>query len=258
MAAGQIIGETIKSAISLKIRSAFATTSGTPPVITYPTIYKEKVVQGMIKPCFFVWTMDVEQEKLMRNNYERVYQMNVRYHPEDNDLKCYQTLADIGNKLLEYLTQIEVPIFLGRYDTEGEPIEDMKSIRGSQMSFNIVDDVLQVFVTYVVKMKLVEAALPYMEQLFLNSIGVDIPDSPVVGEYLTGTVLSLDNKQIAVNGKLIPQSNINYSLLMSESAVWDKLIPGDEIILLRSGEEYFALDTKNRNRLKPSIDGGKF
>ena len=63
---------------------------------------------------------------------------------------------------------------------------------------------------------------------------------------------------IKVNGKLIPQSNINYSLLMSESAVWDKIIPGDEIILLRLGEEYFALDTKDRNRLKPSIDGGKF
>lgn len=165
MAVGQIIGETVKSAISLKIQSAFATTSGTPPVTTYPTIYKEKVVQGMIKPCFFVWTMDVEQEKLMRNNYERVYQMNVRYHPEDNDLKCYQTLTDIGNKLLEYLTQIEVPIFLGRYDTEGEPIEDMKPIRGSQMSFEIVDDVLQVFATYVVKMKMVEAELPLMETL---------------------------------------------------------------------------------------------
>jgi len=165
MTVGQITGETVKSAISLKIRSAFATSSGTPPVTTYPTIYKEKVVQGMIKPCFFVWAMDVEQEKLMRNNYERVYQMNVRYHPEDNDLKRYQVLADIGNKLLEYLTQIEVPIFLGRYDNEGEPIEDMKPIRGSQMSFKIVDDVLQVFVTYVVKMKLVEAALPFMETL---------------------------------------------------------------------------------------------
>ena len=91
--------------------------------------------------------------------------MNVRYHPEDNDLKRYQTLADIGNKLLEYLTQIEVPIFLGRYDIEGEPIEDRKPIRGSQMSFKIVDDVLQVFVTYVVKMKMVEAALPFMETL---------------------------------------------------------------------------------------------
>jgi hypothetical protein len=166
MAVGQITGETVKSAISLKIRSAFATTtSDTPPVTTYPTIYKEKIVQGMIKPCFFVWTMDAEQEKLMRNNYERVYQMNVRYHPEDNDLKRYQTLADIGNKLLEHLTQIEVPIFLGRYDAEEEPIEDKKPIRGSQMNFNIVDDVLQVFVTYVVKMKMVEAELPLMETL---------------------------------------------------------------------------------------------
>lgn len=251
---GEITGESIKSAIALKLKSSFANTNGSPPI----TIYKEQIVQGFKKPCFFVWVMDVSQEKLMRNNYERVYQMNVRYHPEEKDTKTYETLSDIGNKLLEYLTQIEVPIFLGRYDNEGEPIEDMKPIRGSQMSFKIVDDVLQVFVTYVVKMKLVEAAMPYMEQLFLNSIGVDIPDSPVVGEYLTGTVLSLDNKQIAVNGKLIPQSNINYSLLMSESAVWDKVIPGDEIILLRSGEEYFALDTKDRNRLKPSIDGGKF
>ena len=255
---GEITGESIKSAIALKIKSSFAITNGSPPITIYPNIYKEKIVQGMKKPCFFVWVMDVSQEKIMRNVYTRDYQMNIRYHPEEKDTKTYETLSDIGNKLLEYLTQIEVPIFLGRYDNEGEPIEDMKPIRGSQMSFEIVDDVLQVFVTYVVKMKLVEAALPYMKQLLLNSIGVDIPDSPVVGEYLTGTVLSSDNKQIAVNGKLIPQSNINYSLLMSESAVWDKLIPGDEIILLRSGEEYFALDTKNRNRLKPSIDGGKF
>lgn len=162
---GEIMGESIKSAVSLKIKSGFSITSGEPPVTIYPTIYKEQIVQGMAKPSFFIWQMDVEQEKLMRNNYERVYQMNVRYHPEDNDLKRYQTLAIIGNKLLEYLTQVEVPIFLGRYDNKREPIEDMKPIRGSQMSFKIVDDVLQVFVTYVVKMKMVEAALPFMETL---------------------------------------------------------------------------------------------
>lgn len=161
----EIMGESIKSAISLKIRSNFAITSGEPPITIYPTIYKEQVVQGMDKPSFFIWQMDVEQKKLMGNSYERVYQMNVRYHPEENNLRCYQTLADIGNKLLEYLTQIEVPIFLGYHDDEGEPIEGMKPIRGSQMSFKIVDDVLQVFVTYVVKMKMVEVALPSMETL---------------------------------------------------------------------------------------------
>lgn len=165
MAAGQITGETVKSAISLKIRSAFATTSGTPPVTTYPTIYKEKVVQGMIRPCFFVWTMDVEQEKLMRNNYERVYQMNVRYHPEEKDPKTYETLADIGNKLLDYLTTINVPIFLGRYDGQGNPIEDSKPVTGMQMSYEITEDVLQMFVTYKLKAKRALEAVPEMEQL---------------------------------------------------------------------------------------------
>ena len=71
------MGESIKSAISLKIKSNFAITSGEPPITIYPTIYKEQMVQGMDKPSFFIWQMDVEQEKLMRNNYERVYQMNV-------------------------------------------------------------------------------------------------------------------------------------------------------------------------------------
>ena len=255
---GEITGESIKSAISLKINGNFAITTGSPPVTLYPNIYKEQIIQGMEKPCFFIWQMDVSQERLRLNHYERVYQMNIRYHPKDDDLKKYETLSDIGNKLLEYLSTIDVPIFLGQYDVEGNPIEDKKPVRGTQMSFKINENVLQVFVTYVVKMKMIKETLPYMEQLFLNSIGVDIPDSPVVGEYLTGTVLSSDNKQIMVNGKLIPQSNINYSLLMSESALWDKLIPGDEIILLRSGEEYFAFDTKDRNRLKSGIDGGEF
>lgn len=255
---GEITGESIKSAIALKIKSSFAVTTGEPPITIYPTIYKEKVVQDMKKPCFFVWVMDVSQEKLMRNNYTRDYQMNIRYHPEEKDPITYEVLADAGNKLLEHLARLQVPIFAGRLDLEGEQVEEMRPVFGKQMSFIITDDVLQVFVTYVIKMKLVEAAMPYMKQLFINSLGVEIPDSLVVGEYLTGTVLSSDNKQIMVNGKLIPQSNINYSLLISESAVWDKLMSGDEIILLRSGEEYFALDTKDRNRLKPSIDGGKF
>lgn len=256
--AGEITGEMIKSAIALKIKETFKAADTPASNFVYPTIYKEKIVQNMVKPSFFIWVVDVNQTKMMRNNFTREYQMNIRYHPEEKDPITYEVLADVGNKLLEHLAKLQVPIFAGRLDSDGEQVEEMRPVFGKQMSFIITDDVLQVFVTYAVKMKLVEAAMPFMKQLFINSLGVDIPDSLVVGEYLTGTVLSSDNKQITVNGKLIPQSNINYSLLMSESAVWDKLIPGDEIILLRSGEEYFAFDTKDRNRLKPSIDGGKF
>lgn len=162
---GEITGESIKSAIALKIRSSFAVTTGEPPITIYPTIYKEKVVQDMKKPCFFIWVMDVSQEKLMRNNYERLYQMNIRYHPEEKDPKTYETLADIGNKLLDYLTTIDVPIFLGRYDGEGNPIEDSKPITGRQMNYEIKEDVLQMFVTYKLKAKQALEAVPDMEQL---------------------------------------------------------------------------------------------
>lgn len=167
--AGEIMGESIKSAIALKIKSSFAVTSGTPPITTYPIIYKEQIVQGMEKPSFFIWQMNVDQEKQMLNNFNRVYQMNIRYHPVDDDLNQYQTLADAGHKLLEYLTEIEVPIFLGKYDNENKPVEEKKPIRGSQMSFTITDGVLQVFVTYVVKMKLVKSAMPFMQTLDINN-----------------------------------------------------------------------------------------
>ena len=162
---GEIMGESIKSAISLKLKSSFAITNGQPPITIYPTIYKEKIVQGMKKPCFFIWVMDVSQEKLMRNNYTRDYQMNIRYHPEEKDSKTYETLSDIGNKLLDKLTLIDVPIFLGRYDSDGEPIEDKKPVRGIQMSFEIKEDVLQFYVTYNIKAKQWIDKVPEMESL---------------------------------------------------------------------------------------------
>lgn len=167
---GEITGESIKSAISLKLKSSFANTSGTPSI----TIYKEQIVQGFKKPSFFIWIMDVSQEKLLGNKYERLYQMNIRYHPEGKDLKTYETLAEIGNKLLEYLRYIEVPIFLGRYDTDGNPIEDTKPIKGDNLSFKITDDILQVYVNYVIKGKFKEAEKPHklrkMQDLTINEI----------------------------------------------------------------------------------------
>jgi len=162
---GEITGESIKSAIALKLKSSFAITNGQPPITIYPTIYKEKIVQGMKKPCFFIWVMDVSQEKLMRNNYTRDYQMNIRYHPEDKDTKTYETLSAIGNKLLDKLTLIEVPIFIGRYDSGGNPIEDKKPVRGMQMSYEITEDVLQFYVTYSIKAKQVIDEIPDMGTL---------------------------------------------------------------------------------------------
>lgn len=161
--AGQIVGETVKSAIALKIRSAFAVTSGTPPVTIYPTIYKEKVVQGMTKPCFFVWTMDVTPLKRMNNRYEFTHQMNVRYEPADTDETPYETCMSVALALTEALDTIDVPIAINGVETE-------KQVRGKELSFNITDGVLQFFVSYTLHGYIPAAEAPsYMEQIIINS-----------------------------------------------------------------------------------------
>lgn len=160
---GQITGETIKSAISLRIRNAFTTTQGTPPTNSYPTIYKEKVVQGMTKPCFFVWTMDVAPQKRMKKRFELSYQMNVRYEPSDGDEATYESCISVATKLVEALSIIDVPVDVGG-------AEVLKHVYGRNMEFNITDGVLQFFVSYTLHGYVPEAEIPpFMEQITINS-----------------------------------------------------------------------------------------
>ncbi len=142
MATEQLVGaiksETVKSAIAAKLISSF----------TSPTIYKEKVLGGIIKPCFFILTVDLEQKQLMRNNYNRTYQMNVRYHPEEDDEQSYEHLTSVGTKLMTALQHIDLPMFLGNYDVvTGKPIEEVLPVKGTQINFRITDSVLLFFVT---------------------------------------------------------------------------------------------------------------
>lgn len=138
----EVNGEIIKSAIALKIRQNVTLQDNTPY-----KIYKERVVQGFTKPSFFIWTLDVDQQKQMRNNFERHYQMSVRVHLKDNATKTYEQLSELGNKLLCVLSLIDVPILVDSNTLGTLPVT------GTQMSFNIVDDVLQFFVTYKIRIK---------------------------------------------------------------------------------------------------------
>ena len=161
--AGEIVGETVKSALSLTIRSAFAVTSGTPPTTVYPTIYKEKIIQGMSKPCFFIWVMEVDSEKRMNNNYDLTFQMNVRYHPADDDEAAYETLMGIGLKLTEVLSLVDMPI-----SVNGTAVN--KKVKGTQTSYNITDGVLQFYTTYKLKAFVPQEAAPAMGELTINNI----------------------------------------------------------------------------------------
>jgi hypothetical protein len=141
---GELLGETIKSAIAQKILNIF-----TPA----PIIYKEKIYQGFITPCFFIWIINVTQTKLLMNSYTRDYLMNIRYHISEKDTKTYEKLALIGNTLLAELTKIEVPIFFGTYDIDNNPIEALKPVYGKNIEFKITEDILQFFVTYTIRCK---------------------------------------------------------------------------------------------------------
>lgn len=158
---GRITGETIKSAVAIRIKNYFAF-EGMPQ----PKIYKEKLVQRMAKPCFFIWVMDVSQEKTGANTFSRNYQINIRFHLPENTDKEYEVFAEVGNKLLEILATIDLEIV---DDVLGNVL---KPVRGKQMSFNIQDGVLQLFVTYAIRAKQFTDGEkpPKMQEALINKI----------------------------------------------------------------------------------------
>lgn len=158
-------GETIKSAIARKIVSSFKKTEG--EVTYYPNVYKETILQDLKLPCFFIQILNVEQNKIMNNLYEQIYEMNVRYHVERENLKTYETLSAIGLKLFEYLSEIDVPIFSGEYK-KGKPKYIDLPVRTTSLDFKITDNVLQVYPTYVIRVKDIDKNIDYMRSLEIN------------------------------------------------------------------------------------------
>ena len=144
----QVTGESVKSAISRRIVRDF-TVDGIAPVV-----YKEQVLQGFEKPSFFIWTVDISQDKRMLNNYTRTYQMEVRYHMADGRMDAYEHLCSVGNTLLESLAYIDIPV--------GEIV---KPVKGTKMRFTINDDVLLVYVTYTMNIYKQLSLTPSMENL---------------------------------------------------------------------------------------------
>lgn len=157
----KLTGEIVKSAISFKIKNSFATSD------SYPTIYKEQIVEGMDKPCFFVGILDVSQTKGLGDKHDRTYMMQVRYHVETGQTDLYEQLDQIGNELLDVLRYISIP-----FDSDKPQL-----LRGTNLSYNIVDGVLQVFVTYTVNIQTLTSRLPIMEQLTINDIPTELENS---------------------------------------------------------------------------------
>ena len=94
--------------------------------------YVEDVEQGLKKPCFTVDSLIPLQRRRNPSLYDRTIPIVVHYF-SDSQSNIKNHYYAMGEQIVECLEHL--------------PVED-KLIRGLNISFQIVDDVLQVFVTY--------------------------------------------------------------------------------------------------------------
>ncbi|WP_338630575.1 phage tail terminator family protein [Clostridium baratii] len=119
---GKLESGTIISAITRTLKDNFPNC----------TIYKDKKMQGLKKPCFFVFKLNSEQEKYNKYIFNRDLLINIRYMNEGNRSE----LEEVEFNLQMILNYIE------KYDIKLVP----RSIKSE-----IIDDVLQVFVSYSIR-----------------------------------------------------------------------------------------------------------
>ena len=119
-------------------------------------------------PAFFMWTINVEQTKEAKNRFRLNYSMEVRFHPNTRDPVSYEKLCSVGTELLDCLETIYVPIM--DVGPDGAMIEVVRPVRGKQMEFKIVEDVLQFLVDYSIRAARPLEEIPDMQTLKINEI----------------------------------------------------------------------------------------
>lgn len=95
-------------------------------------IYDRKIEQGLDKPCFFVKLVNASNRPFLRKRKRRDFNFDVHYFPQDESDN--EEMMDVGIRLLELIEYITLPT--------GE------IMRGHDMSFQIIDGVLHMFITY--------------------------------------------------------------------------------------------------------------
>ena len=134
MAKIEFTGEVIKSAISRKIKAEIPTAK----------IYKEKPVQSMLMPSYYIEILDVGMVSQGNGYFMLTYQMCIRYNPKlpnselNTELECQRLY------LMGAVSRLQIPfsgnraIMINAQDIEGK----------------VTDNVLQVYFTYDVRVRL--------------------------------------------------------------------------------------------------------
>ncbi len=109
--------------ISIKLNEEFGD--------TFP-IYSEQVDQNFTEKCFFIDLQKSSVRQYVGNRYLRNYPFDIRFFPIENNNKTAQ-IADVADRLIQCLEYITV---------------NGNLVRGINMNYEIVDDVLHFMVEY--------------------------------------------------------------------------------------------------------------
>ena len=113
--------------------------------------YVEEVPQGLVKPCFTVDMIAPRERSRSPILYDRTIPVVIHYH---NDTKEYEKIGySVAEKVIECLEYL--------------PVGDT-FIRGEDISWQFVEDVLQIFITYKFTTQRVESSVDDMEILSEN------------------------------------------------------------------------------------------
>lgn len=99
-------------------------------------IYKEKDNEEINTPRIFIWLMNATESNrrtFKTETYEVMQMMQIRYYPDENSTTKYQDCLDFAHKLKRVLKIINV---------------DDVIIRGSNINFNIDENILKFYVDY--------------------------------------------------------------------------------------------------------------
>lgn len=146
---GEVKGEKIKNAVAKKLYQTFKVEDiNNPSGFICDKIYKEKTVQGVERPSFFIYILDVQLEKRIFDKYELAYNVVIRYEIEERDDNNYEKLNEVGNVLFCNLKTIDIEIPAYYIDENQEKQVVTMPLRGSRMEYTIQDNILHFFVTY--------------------------------------------------------------------------------------------------------------
>lgn len=125
-------------------------------------IYTEEVNQGLKTPCFFINSLDPQEDLFRGKRYRQTNQFCIQYIPSDSCLEKKYECNEVREMLfsiLEYITILE---------PDGEnTIETL--IRGNKMHGEYTDGTLNFFVNYDMFVKKKEVEADKMDSCDYNS-----------------------------------------------------------------------------------------